>query len=141
MTPGDHPLAEEVDPAFAPETATTSRLAETDGLAVLGRLSFLVAMLGLVWASFSSPPRIFVSSPTEHCAALYVVAFTAALAFKKRRIVILGCWITAAAAVLEAIRAMLLGDVYATYLDWIGDAAGVIAALAPMSGQAFRDRF
>ena len=116
-------------------------LAETDGLAALGRCAFLVTIIALLWASFGHPPRVFVSFHTEHFAAFYLLSFTCAMAVKRRPLMAIGYTLLAFAVVVEAVRTLLVRGFDKTYLDAIADIAGVIAALGPMLGQRFRERF
>ena len=114
---------------------------ETALSAVAGRVVFAGALAGMLYAGFFQTPRVFVSTHVAHFAGFYVLAFASAAAAKRMPLVTLGCFVAAFAVLLELARTVVWLPLTTTYLDWVGDMAGVIAALAPMLLQKIRIAF
>ncbi len=114
---------------------------ETAWSAVLGRLAFAGALCAVISAEFLHTRRLFSSTHVAHFAGFYLLAFASAAAAKRIPLLTLGCYIAAFAVLLELIRAAIWLPLSTTWLDWIGDTAGIIAALAPMLLQKIRISF
>ena len=109
--------------------------------AVLGRLSFVVVFAALLFAAFVRSPRLFASTHVAHFAGFYIFTITCAAAAKRIPLVTLGCFVAAFAVMVELIRAAFWLPITSSYLDWIGDTAGIVACLAPMLLQKIRANF
>ena len=103
---------------------------ETAWSAVAGRVAFAGAFGAVVFAEFFHTRRLFASTHVAHFAGFYLLAFASAAAAKRIPLLTLGCFIAAFAVLLELIRAATWLPLSTSYLDWIGDMAGIIAALA-----------
>ena len=114
---------------------------ETAFSAVGGRLFFVVALSALVYAAFFHSPRLFASTHVAHFAGFYLFAIACAATAKRMPLLTLGCYVAALAVVLELARAASWMPLDSSYLDWIGDMAGIVAALAPMLLQKIRADF
>ena len=114
---------------------------ETAWSAVAGRLAFAAALGAVVYAEFFHTHRLFASTHVAHFAGFYLLAFASAAAAKRIPLLTLGCFIAAFAVLMELIRAAIWLPLNTGYLDWIGDTAGIIAALAPMLLQKIRLSF
>ena len=114
---------------------------ETAWAAVAGRLAFAGALGAVVLAEFFHTRRLFASTHVAHFAGFYLLAFASAATAKRIPLLTLGCYIAAFAVLLELIRAVIWLPLSTTWLDWIGDTAGIIAALSPMLLQKIRTTF
>lgn len=120
------------------------RYPDAGPLAVLARLSFLVAIVGIVTAVFLPPPmtpQFARSIYLEHFAALYVLMLSALAAMPRARLrrVATGCVVFA--AVMESTH-LLAGAPFVPLLrNWVADLGGVSAATAPVVVERFRRRF
>jgi hypothetical protein len=114
---------------------------ETAWSAVAGRLAFAGALGAVVFAEFFHTHRLFASPHVAHFAGFYLLGFASAAAAKRIPLLTLGCFIAAFAVLLELVRAAIWLPLNTSYLDWVGDMAGIIAALAPMLLQKIRDTF
>ncbi len=114
---------------------------ETAWGAVAGRVAFAGALGAVLFAEFFHTHRLFASTHVAHFAGFYLLAFASAAAAKRLPLLTLGCFIAAFAVALELIRAAIWLPLNTVYLDWIGDTAGIIAALAPMLMQKIRVAF
>ena len=114
---------------------------ETAWSAVAGRVAFAGALGAVVFAEFFHTRRLFASTHVAHFAGFYLLAFASAAAAKRIPLLTLGCFIAAFAVLLELIRTATWLPLSTSYLDWIGDMAGIIAALAPMLLQKIRLSF
>ena len=114
---------------------------ETAWSAVAGRLAFAGALGAVVYAEFFHTHRLFASTHVAHFAGFYLLAFASAAAAKRIPLLTLGCFVAAFAVTIELIRAAIWLPLSTGYLDWIGDTAGIIAALAPMLLQKIRLTF
>ena len=120
------------------------RYPDTGPLAVLARLSFLLAaatMAAAVLLTPSARPKVLHSHNLEHFAAFYVMTLAALAALPRarlRRVVVgVGCF----AAVLESVR-YIAGGPFSPALDnWVADIGGVVAGIAPILVERFRRRF
>ena len=114
---------------------------ETALSAVAGRLAFAGALCAVLYAEFFHTHKLFSSSHVAHFAGFYLLAFASAAAAKRVPLLTLGCFIAAFAVLLELIRAAVWLPLSTGYLDWVGDMAGIVAALAPMLLQKIRNTF
>ena len=114
---------------------------ETALSAVAGRLAFAGALCAVVYAEFFHTHRLFASPHEAHFAGFYLLAFASAAAAKRVPLLTLGCFIAAFAVLMELIRAATWLPLSTGYLDWVGDMAGIVAALAPMLLQKIRNAF
>ncbi len=114
---------------------------ETAWTAVAGRLAFAASVGAVVFAEFFHTRRLFASTHVAHFAGFYLLGVASAAAAKRIPLVTLGCFIAAFAVVLELLRTVIWLPLSTSWLDWIGDMAGVIAALAPMLLQKVRSSF
>ena len=114
---------------------------ETAWSAVAGRVAFAGALGAVVFAEFFHTRKLFASTHVAHFAGFYLLAFASAAAAKRIPLLTLGCFIAAFAVLLELIRAATWLTLTTSYLDWLGDTAGIIAALAPMLLQKIRLSF
>lgn len=114
---------------------------ETAWSAVAGRVAFAGALGAVVFAEFFHTRRVFASTHVAHFAGFYLLAFASAAAAKRIPLLTLGCYIAAFAVLLELIRAAIWLPLTTGYLDWVGDMAGIIAALAPMLLEKIRRSF
>jgi hypothetical protein len=114
---------------------------ETNISAVGGRLAFLAVLLGLLYAAFFPSPRLFASTHVAHFAGFYMFTLGCTAAAKRVKLIPLGFYIAALAVALELARTMIWLPLTTSYLDWIGDMAGVVGALAPMLLQKVRSYY
>ena len=114
---------------------------ETAWSAVAGRVAFAGALGAVVFAEFFHTRKLFASTHVAHFAGFYLLAFASAAAAKRIPLLTLGCFIAAFAVLLELVRTAIWLPLNTSYLDWIGDMAGIIAALAPMLLQKIRLSF
>lgn len=101
----------------------------------------MATFAALLYAAFFPTPRLFVSTHVAHFAGFYIFTFACAAAAKRISLIPLGCYVAALAVGVEIIRAFIWLPLSSTYLDWIGDMAGVVAVLAPMLLQKIRADF
>jgi hypothetical protein len=111
--------------------------------AVIARAAWFIVAVFLVLISIGLVPsfRVFYSHHVAHFAAFYLTSFAAAAAMTRRQPYVLWLVVISFGAVLEVARAFFVSGSSAGYLDWISDAAGSLAALAPLVLQDFRRRF
>jgi hypothetical protein len=109
--------------------------------AIGGRLAFVATLLLLLYAAFFPFPRLFASTHVAHFAGFYIFSFACAAAAKRMPLLVLGCYVAAVAILIEALRALIWLPLASSYLDWVGDMAGVVGALAPMLLQKIRAQF
>lgn len=121
--------------------AAASSSQETAWSAVAGRVAFLATLASLLYAAFFPFPHLFASTHVAHFAGFYVFTFACASMAKRTSLLTLGCYIAAVAVGLEAVRALIWLPLDSSYLDWVGDMAGIVGALAPMLLQKIRARF
>jgi hypothetical protein len=117
---------------------------EDDSLtAILVRLLFLATIAVLIATSFGILPwsRIFYSHHVAHFAAFYLATFATSAALPRRSTPVIWLFLIAVAAILEILRALTLVNTSAGYLDWVADASGSLAALAPLLLQNYRRLF
>jgi len=99
----------------------------------------------LLFASFapaSALPRLFYSYHLEHFAAFYLVALAASAAFVRSDSLHIGMALWLLALAIEVCR-LIQPEHHrdASIQDWFADAAGVAAALVPITLGRFRTRF
>jgi hypothetical protein len=120
------------------------RYPDTGPLAVLARLSFLVAVVAIPVAVFMPRemlPQVFRSYYLEHFAAYYVALLTALAAMPRARLRRVATGFVLYATVLEATH-LLAGAAWRPLLDnWVADIGGLSAAAAPVVVERFRRRF
>ncbi len=112
--------------------------------AILGRLSLILCMLLVLFASFAPPsalPRLFYSYHVEHFAVFYVVALAASAAFVRSDSLRIGIALWLLAFAIEVCRLIQPEHRHSSVQDWFADAAGVVAALVPIALGRFRTRF
>jgi hypothetical protein len=112
--------------------------------AVLGRLLLVFMVFAVLYASFSPEnfiPHILYSYHLEHFAIFYLFALSASAAFVRRDVLHIGVIMWTGAMVIEAIRWLQPAHRDFAILDWFADAAGVLAALAPVGIGRFRSAF
>ena len=109
--------------------------------AIAGRIAFLAAFSALVYGSFFHPPRIFTSTHVAHFAGFFIFTLATTAAAKRTPLITVGCFVAALAILLEIARALIWLPLDSSYLDWVGDMAGVVAALGPMLLQKIRSGF
>ena len=114
---------------------------ETAWSAIAGRVAFAGALGAVLFAEFFHTHKLFTSIHVAHFAGFYLLSFAGAAAAKRIPLLTLGCFIAAFAVLLELVRAATWLPINDSYLDWIGDTAGIIAALAPMLLQKIRLSF
>ncbi len=120
------------------------RYPDTGPLAVLARLSFLVAVLAIVVAVFlprEMVPRPLRSHYLEHFAAFYVALLTAFAAMPRARLRRVATGFVLFATALEATH-IFAGAAFGPLVDnWVADLGGLSAAAAPVVVERFRRRF
>ena len=121
--------------------APRSSVQERSWRAIGGRLAFLGAFAALVYASFFHLPKLFASTHVAHFAGFFAFTLAVTAAAKRAPLLTLGCYVAALAILLEIARALIWLPLDSSYLDWIGDMAGVVGALAPMLLQKIRSGF
>ncbi len=114
---------------------------ETAAIAILGRAAFVVLLIALLYGAFFHSTHLFASTHVAHFAGFYIFSMACAATAKRRSVISLGAYIAALAVVIEAIRALIWLPLASTYLDAVGDLAGVVGALAPMLLQKVRSDF
>ena len=117
---------------------------DTGWWAVLGRLSLVVAVIAILFASFApvgAMPRMLYSYHLEHFAAFYLVALAASAAFVRRKALHLGAIMWGFALCIELFRLLEPAHRLASMQDWFADAAGAMAALIPVAVGKFRSSF
>ncbi len=132
------------DPSSAPRESLDFGIIENGSLtAIVVRIAFLVVIATLLATSFGFLPwtEIFYSHHVAHFAAFYLAAFATAAALPRRGVIVIWLSLIAGAAILEVIRAFTLVKTSAGYLDWVADASGSMAALAPFLLQNYRRAF
>jgi hypothetical protein len=117
---------------------------DTGPLAVLARLAFLLTALGVAAAVIFTPstmPKVLRSHYLEHFAAFYVVTLAALAAMSRARLRRVAMGMGFFAAVLESTHYMTGGPFGPVLDNWVADAGGVAAAVAPVLVERFRRRF
>ncbi len=112
--------------------------------AVLARLLLIVMVVAVLYASFSPEaliPHILYSYHLEHFAIFYLFALAASAAFVRRDVFHIGVVMWICAIVIEAVRWLQPHHRDFAILDGFADAAGVLAALAPVGIGRFRSGF
>ncbi len=112
--------------------------------AVTARICFVFMAMMLLYASFAPKtriPHIIYSYHLEHFALFYLFALSAGAAFVRRDVFHIGFLIWLGAILIEAIRWLRPEHKDFAIADWFADAAGVLAAMAPIGVGRFRDRF
>lgn len=104
-------------------------------------MAFVAALAALLYGAFFHLPRLFASTHVAHFAGFFVFTLATTAAVKRASLLTLGCYVGALAVLLEIARAFIWLPLDSSYLDWIGDMAGVVAALAPMLLQKIRSGF
>jgi len=110
-------------------------------LAVAARVSLIFMVLAILYASFSPEsliPHILYSYHLEHFAIFYLFALSVSAAFVRRDVLHIGVVVWIGAMLIEAIRWLRPEHRDFAVVDWFADAAGVVAALAPVSVGCFR---
>ncbi len=100
--------------------------------------------MAILYTSFSPEsliPHILYSYHLEHFAIFYLFALSASAAFVRRDIYHIGLAMWLGAVVIEAVRWLQPAHRDFAIVDWFADAAGVVAALAPVGVGRFRSGF
>lgn len=127
-----------------PSLFGAGRYPDTGPLAVLARLSFLVAVLAIVIAVFLPPelvPQFARSHYLEHFAAFYVVLLAALAAMPRARLRRVATGFVIFASLLEASHLPGGAPFVPLLRNWVADLGGLSAAAAPIVIERFRRRF
>lgn len=117
---------------------------DSGGWAVAARLGFLVSLVAVSFASLAPAgwvPRVLFSRHLEHFAAFYVATLLACAAFPRARLLKLGLGMALFAAALELLRAAPSQDRAWALAAGQADIGGILAALAPIVTEKFRNLF
>ena len=120
------------------------RYPDTGALAVLARLSFLVAVVAIVIAVFLPPwmvPRFVRSHYLEHFAAFYVALLMALAAMPRTQLRRIAIGFGVFATVLEGSHLPAGAQLAPLVNNWVADLGGMAAAGAPIVVERFRRRF
>lgn len=120
------------------------RYPDTGPVAVLARLSFLIAVLAIVVAVFlpsSMVPSFARSHYLEHFAAYYVVLLSALAAMPRARLRRVATSFVVFATGLEATHLLAGAPLEPLVRNWVADLGGLSAAAVPMVVERFRRRF
>ncbi len=107
-------------------------------LAVMGRLSFLAALVAILYFSGFGAPRLLYSYHVAHFAAIYVLTLTTLAAFHRSSFLKMFWLLTGFVTAVAVIRCLAHHHVETSFFDWIADVGGIIAALFPAMVQRFR---
>jgi hypothetical protein len=117
---------------------------DTGPLAVLARLAFLGAVLGIVLAVFlpgSITPQVFRSHYLEHFAAFYLALLAALAAMPRARLRRVATGFVLFATALESTHLLAGAAIAPLVNNWVADVGGLCAASAPVVIERFRRRF
>lgn len=117
---------------------------DTGMLAVLARLGFGLTLLAIFLASIAPgwlTPQLLRSHYLEHFAAFYVAACAGLAAMPRTPIRRIALGYLTFALVLSVIHFARGGPLEAAIRNWVADAGGVTAALAPVVVERFRRLF
>jgi len=117
---------------------------DSDPLAMLARVTFLVMIVAIAFASLAPAgwiPRVLYSYHLEHFAAFYLVALSMAAARYRASISRLLLDVAGLATVLEALRLFIPSHQLSVAEDYAADIGGALAALAPIVVGKFRESF
>jgi hypothetical protein len=117
---------------------------DTGAMAVGARLAFGLAVLIIVLAVIAPGwlvPRMLRSHYLEHFAAFYVAALAGAAAMPRMQIRRLGTGYLLFALAMSALQLIQGASLKLAINNWVADAGGTAAALAPIVVQRFRSRF
>lgn len=120
------------------------RYPDTGPLAVLARLAFLAAILGVVVAVFLPRwmvPQFARSHYLEHFAAFYVAALFALAAMPRTQIRRIGTGFIIFGVLLESTHLLARAPMWPLVDNWVADMGGLAAAVAPVVVERFRRRF
>jgi hypothetical protein len=113
-------------------------------LAVLARLSFLLALLAIVVAVFlprSMVPQFVHSHYLQHFAAFYVLLLCALAAMPRARLRRVALGLVLFASALEATHLLSGAPFRPLMRNWVADLGGVSAAVVPILVGRYRRRF
>jgi len=117
---------------------------ETGPLAVLARLMFCGAVVGIVAAVLAPTqdvPQLLRSNYLEHFAAFYVATLAGLAAMPRTSIVRIGAGLALFALGLEVAHLFWIADLAGARRNWEANTGGVVAAIAPILVERFRRRF
>jgi len=117
---------------------------DNDPLAMVARVSFLVVVAAICFASLAPAgwmPRVLYSYHLEHFAAFYLVALSMAAARYRASVYRVLTDIAVLATVLEGLRLFIPSHQLFVAEDWVADLGGALAALSPMVIGDFRRSF
>jgi hypothetical protein len=120
------------------------RYPDAGPLAVLARLSFLLAVVAIVVAVFlprAMVPQILRSHYLEHFAAFYVAELAALAALPRVRLRRTATGLALFATALEATHLLSGARLGPLVQNWVADLGGLSAAGAPIVVERFRRRF
>ena len=113
-------------------------------LAILARLSFLIALLAIVIAVFlprSMVPQFVRSHYLQHFAAFYVLLLCALAAMPRAQLRRITLGVALFATVLEATHLLSGAEFRPLVRNWVADLGGVSAAVVPIVVARYRRRF
>lgn len=113
-------------------------------LAVLARLSFLVALVAIVVAVFlprAMVPQFVRSHYLQHFAAFYVLLLCALAAMPRARLRRVALGLVLFASALEATHLFAGAPFRPLMRNWVADLGGISAAVVPIVVARYRRRF
>lgn len=126
------------------DPASSAPYPDTGPLAVGARLGFGLTVLAIALAVIAPGwlvPKMLRSHNLEHFAAFYVATLAGASAMPRARIRSLGIGFLLFALAMSALLLLQAHNFRLALNNWVADAGGVTAALAPIVVQRFRARF
>ena len=112
--------------------------------AVAARIAFLSAICAVMFASLAPVgwvPRLLFSRHLEHFAAFYVATLAAVVGLPRTKLFRIATGLALFAAVLELGRMLPSQHRDWGIADWQADFGGILAAIAPMLAERFRNLF
>lgn len=122
----------------------SGRYPDAGPLAVIARLSFLIAVIAVIAAVLLPPrlvPQFAHSNYLEHFAAFYVVLLSALAAMPRARLRRVATAFVLFATLLEASHLLTGAPFIDSLRNWVADLGGVSAAASPIVVERFRRRF
>ena len=118
-----------------------TRFSASGRQAILGRLSFVAVLPGVLMMSLFGAPRLFYSYRVAHFAAIYILTLATMAAFKDWSFLKLFWRLTGFVVAIGVTRTIIHHHPETTFFDGIADMGGVLGALAPSLVQRYRDAF
>lgn len=122
---------------------TSSPYSDTGPLAVLARLSFLVVLTAIVVATLAPGwlvPQLLHSHNLEHFAAFYVATVAALAALPGTPARRIGLAFVMFSLLLQGVQLFREATFQTAMENWVADTGGVLAAIAPVIVERFRQR-